>query len=73
VGVYRSILVKTLEWKKLKPNMPWLVDAAACVLLDIFVSFGNIALQSCVKHNKFTDLSNGRIDYSIPLQQFLMP
>lgn len=32
-----SILVKTLEWKELKPNMPWLVDAAACVLLDIFI------------------------------------
>lgn len=32
-----SILVKTLEWKELKPNMPWLVDAAVCVLLDIFI------------------------------------
>jgi len=32
-----SIIVKTLEWKKLKPNMPWLVDAAVCVLLDCFI------------------------------------
>jgi len=32
-----SIIVKTLEWQKLKPNMPWLVDAAVCVLLDCFI------------------------------------
>lgn len=32
-----SIIVKTLEWKMLKPNMPWLVDAAVCVLLDCFI------------------------------------
>ncbi|XP_059076391.1 probable vacuolar amino acid transporter YPQ1 [Cryptomeria japonica] len=32
-----SILVRTLEWEKLKPNMPWLIDAAACVLLDFFI------------------------------------
>ncbi|KAH9307853.1 hypothetical protein KI387_035764, partial [Taxus chinensis] len=31
-----SIIVRTLEWKKLQPNMPWLVDAAACILLDLF-------------------------------------
>ncbi|GLJ24499.1 hypothetical protein SUGI_0468050 [Cryptomeria japonica] len=32
-----SILVRTLDWKLLKPNMPWLVDAAVCVLLDFFI------------------------------------
>lgn len=32
-----SIIVKTLEWKMLKPNMPWLVDAAVCVVLDFFI------------------------------------
>ena len=32
-----SILVRTLEWDKLKPNMPWLIDAAVCVLLDFFI------------------------------------
>lgn len=32
-----SIIVKSLDWEKLKPNMPWLVDAAVCVLLDIFI------------------------------------
>ncbi|KZV33933.1 hypothetical protein F511_04158 [Dorcoceras hygrometricum] len=34
-----SILVKSLDWLKLRPNMPWLVDAGGCMLLDIFVSF----------------------------------
>ncbi|GLJ24495.1 hypothetical protein SUGI_0467800 [Cryptomeria japonica] len=32
-----SILVRTLDWEKLKPNMPWLIDAAVCVLLDFFI------------------------------------
>uniref|UniRef100_A0A0E0MUD1 PQ-loop repeat family protein / transmembrane family protein n=1 Tax=Oryza rufipogon TaxID=4529 RepID=A0A0E0MUD1_ORYRU len=34
-----SILVKSMDWSKLKPNLPWLVDAGGCVLLDTFVSF----------------------------------
>lgn len=32
-----SILARTLEWKLIKPNMPWLVDAGVCVCLDIFI------------------------------------
>lgn len=32
-----SILVRSLAWSQLKPNLPWLVDAAACVLLDCFI------------------------------------
>ncbi|KAH9294963.1 hypothetical protein KI387_038551, partial [Taxus chinensis] len=31
-----SILVRSTEWAKIKPNMPWLVDAGVCVLLDCF-------------------------------------
>lgn len=34
-----SILVNSVEWSKIRPNMPWLVDAGGCVLLDAFVSF----------------------------------
>ncbi|ERM99044.1 hypothetical protein AMTR_s00101p00071870 [Amborella trichopoda] len=34
-----SILVRSIEWSKIHPNLPWLVDAGACVLLDSFVSF----------------------------------
>ncbi|CAM6028466.1 unnamed protein product [Sphagnum balticum] len=34
-----SILVRSMEWTHLKPNLPWLVDAAVCVLLDVFIIF----------------------------------
>lgn len=34
-----SILVRSTEWSKIKANLPWLLDAAACVALDTFVSF----------------------------------
>ncbi|KAF5937877.1 hypothetical protein HYC85_025383 [Camellia sinensis] len=33
-----SILVSSLEWSKISANLPWLVDAGGCVLLDTFVS-----------------------------------
>ncbi|XP_034695115.1 uncharacterized protein LOC117921352 isoform X2 [Vitis riparia] len=32
-----SILVSSLDWSKIKPNLPWLVDAGGCVLLDAFI------------------------------------
>lgn len=32
-----SILVSSLDWSKLQPNLPWLVDAVGCALLDIFI------------------------------------
>ncbi|KAJ8764469.1 hypothetical protein K2173_006209 [Erythroxylum novogranatense] len=32
-----SILVRTTEWDKIKANMPWLLDAAVCVALDLFI------------------------------------
>lgn len=32
-----SILVRSLEWRQLKPNLAWLVDAGVCVILDIFI------------------------------------
>ncbi|KAF9620231.1 hypothetical protein IFM89_010966 [Coptis chinensis] len=32
-----SILVRSTEWKKIKPNMPWLLDAIVCVVLDLFI------------------------------------
>ncbi|KAK6942097.1 PQ-loop repeat [Dillenia turbinata] len=37
-GTYvASILVNSLDWSKIRPNLPWLVDAAGCVLLDTFI------------------------------------
>ncbi|CAA2983964.1 probable vacuolar amino acid transporter YPQ3 [Olea europaea subsp. europaea] len=32
-----SILVRTTEWKMIKANLPWLLDAIGCVLLDLFI------------------------------------
>ncbi|KAK7252881.1 hypothetical protein RIF29_37136 [Crotalaria pallida] len=32
-----SILVRTTEWKSIKANMPWLLDAIVCVALDLFI------------------------------------
>ncbi|KAK9714232.1 hypothetical protein RND81_06G080400 [Saponaria officinalis] len=32
-----SILVNSLDWLKIMPNMPWLVDAGGCALLDTFI------------------------------------
>ncbi|XP_042456358.1 probable vacuolar amino acid transporter YPQ1 [Zingiber officinale] len=32
-----SILVKSLAWSAIKPNLPWLVDAGGCAILDAFI------------------------------------
>lgn len=32
-----SILVRTTKWDKIKANLPWLLDAVACVGLDLFI------------------------------------
>ncbi|KAL2320573.1 hypothetical protein Fmac_029542 [Flemingia macrophylla] len=32
-----SILVISMDWSKVGPNLPWLVDAGGCVLLDFFI------------------------------------
>ncbi|KAI0493357.1 hypothetical protein KFK09_027634 [Dendrobium nobile] len=32
-----SILMRSIEWKMLKANAPWLLDAIVCVLLDLFI------------------------------------
>ncbi|XP_071724646.1 uncharacterized protein [Rutidosis leptorrhynchoides] len=32
-----SILVKSFKWSSIRPNLPWLVDAGGCVLLDSFI------------------------------------
>ncbi|URD95574.1 PQ-loop repeat family protein [Musa troglodytarum] len=31
-----SILVRSIEWERIKANSPWLLDAIVCVLLDLF-------------------------------------
>uniref|UniRef100_A0A7N0TQX3 PQ-loop repeat family protein / transmembrane family protein n=1 Tax=Kalanchoe fedtschenkoi TaxID=63787 RepID=A0A7N0TQX3_KALFE len=34
-----SILVRSTKWEKIKPELPWLLDASMCGTLDIIVSF----------------------------------
>ncbi|XP_050122647.1 uncharacterized protein LOC126600141 [Malus sylvestris] len=34
-----SILVNSMEWSNIRPNLAWLVDAGGCMLLDIFILF----------------------------------
>ncbi|RXI07271.1 hypothetical protein DVH24_026407 [Malus domestica] len=36
-----SILVRTTDWDNITANMSWLLDAAVCVVLDLFVSFAS--------------------------------
>ena len=32
-----SILARSTAWSRVKPNLPWLVDAAACLLMDAVI------------------------------------
>nr|XP_043615679.1 seven transmembrane protein 1-like [Erigeron canadensis] len=32
-----SILVSSMEWSKINPNLPWVVEATGCVMLDTFI------------------------------------
>ncbi|KAH7285024.1 hypothetical protein KP509_33G008100 [Ceratopteris richardii] len=32
-----SILIRSTEWQKIRSNMPWLVDAGVCVVLDFLI------------------------------------
>ncbi|XP_073041078.1 vacuolar histidine transporter YPQ3-like isoform X2 [Primulina eburnea] len=41
-----SILVRSTAWHKIKANLPWLLDAVVCVLLDLFVSFDILELPT---------------------------
>ncbi|KAK6944515.1 PQ-loop repeat [Dillenia turbinata] len=49
-----SILVNSLDWSKIRPNLPWLVDAADCVLLDTFPEFMDQLLK-IMSENKWND------------------
>ncbi|CAI5986452.1 unnamed protein product [Closterium sp. NIES-64] len=32
-----SILIRSLEWKQVRPNLPWIVDSASCLAMDLFI------------------------------------
>lgn len=57
-----SILVRSTEWSKIKANMPWLLDAAACVALDSFIILQYVYYRYLRKRN---DEEEGYyVDYS---------
>ncbi|KFK36620.1 hypothetical protein AALP_AA4G147300 [Arabis alpina] len=37
IAYVASILVRSVEWSKISPNLPWLVDAGGCVVLDFII------------------------------------
>nr|GMC99296.1 probable vacuolar amino acid transporter YPQ1 isoform X1 [Ipomoea batatas] len=39
-----SIVMRTTEWDKIEPNLPWLFDAAGCVMLDLLVSLSDLLI-----------------------------
>jgi hypothetical protein len=32
-----SILARSLEWARIHPNLPWIVDAAMCLVMDAVI------------------------------------
>ncbi|RDY00741.1 Ypq1, partial [Mucuna pruriens] len=44
-----SILVRSLDWSRIGPNLPWLIEPGGCALLDIFVSIFYIHRTSQVQ------------------------
>jgi hypothetical protein len=36
--------VRSLDWSRIGPNLPWLVESGGCSLLDFFVSFSYVMI-----------------------------
>lgn len=49
-----SILVNSLDLSKIMPNLPWLVDAGGCALLDTFILLQFIYFQYWQSYNLVT-------------------
>ncbi|KAL1188876.1 hypothetical protein V5N11_000992 [Cardamine amara subsp. amara] len=57
-----SILVRTTEWDNIKPNLPWLLDAIVCVVLDLFIILQYIYYKYC-RTNSLKSEEDGYGDY----------
>ncbi|XP_024964124.1 uncharacterized protein LOC112504417 [Cynara cardunculus var. scolymus] len=55
-----SILVSTLEWSKIKPNLPWLIESSGCMLLDTFILIQFIYFR--YRKRRDVDERRGRLD-----------
>ncbi|XP_022152069.1 uncharacterized protein LOC111019873 isoform X2 [Momordica charantia] len=47
-----SILVSSTSWSKIRPNLPWLVDACGCVFLDTFILIQFIYFNSRIHRDE---------------------
>ncbi|XP_061370502.1 uncharacterized protein LOC133313184 [Gastrolobium bilobum] len=52
-----SILVRSLDWSKISPNLPWLVESGGCALLDSFILMQYIYFRywnsQCLESKKY--------------------
>ncbi|KAJ0566909.1 hypothetical protein HanIR_Chr06g0278831 [Helianthus annuus] len=55
-----SILVSSMEWSKVQPNLPWVVEASGCVMLDTFILIQFIYLRG--NKNKRLDTKRRDLD-----------
>ncbi|KNA10629.1 hypothetical protein SOVF_142570, partial [Spinacia oleracea] len=51
VAYVGSILVRHTEFKEIKANMPWLLDAVVCVVLDLFIIMQYVYYKHMRKRN----------------------
>ncbi|KAF3530927.1 hypothetical protein DY000_02036400 [Brassica cretica] len=59
-----SILVRTTEWDSIKANLPWLLDAIVCVVLDLFIILQYIYYKYCrTNSSKGEEEEHGYGDY----------
>lgn len=47
-----SILIRSTEWERIKANMPWLLDAVVCVVLDLFIIMQYVYYKHMRKKNR---------------------
>ncbi|CAA0840884.1 PQ-loop repeat family protein / transmembrane family protein [Striga hermonthica] len=47
-----SILVRSIAWDKIRANMPWLLDAVGCVILDLFIILQYVYYRYFHKENR---------------------
>ncbi|CAA6653463.1 unnamed protein product [Spirodela intermedia] len=64
VSYVGSILVKSVKWRRIKANAPWLLDAAVCVLLDLLILLQYLYYKSVHERRRRRDgMRDGFGDY----------
>ncbi|XP_077248935.1 PQ-loop repeat family protein / transmembrane family protein isoform X2 [Tasmannia lanceolata] len=59
-----SILVSSLEWSRIRPNLPWLADAGGCIILDSF-----IVLQFIYFHYRKLKVTESNHDHFVAVEK----